>query len=69
LDTVTDPASKAAQNRLGRKAERQGLTLRKSRRRDPDATDYGVWSLIKPASGKVVLQGTLQDVERYLTGR
>jgi hypothetical protein len=27
--------------RLRRKAGRQGLTLSKSRRRDPDALDYG----------------------------
>jgi hypothetical protein len=61
--------AKAAENRLRRKAERQGLTLRKSARRDPDATDYGRWSLHNAATGKVVLQGTLQDVEQYLTGR
>jgi hypothetical protein len=70
LGIVTDNAAeKAAENRLRRKAERQGLTLRKSARRDPDATDYGVWSLHNAASGTVVLQGSLQDVEQYLTGR
>jgi hypothetical protein len=32
-------------NRLRRAAERQGLTLSKSRRRDPRATDYGTYQL------------------------
>jgi hypothetical protein len=32
-------------NRLRRAAQRQGLTLSKSRRRDPRATDYGTYQL------------------------
>jgi len=54
--------------RQRRKAARQGLTLSKSRRRDPDATDFGAWSLVR-VNGRVVLKGTLQDVERFLTRR
>ncbi len=53
--------------RLRRKAKRQELTLSKSRRRDPDATDYGRWSLTR-RTGKVIATGTLADMERYLTG-
>lgn len=34
---------KVRENRLRRAAQRQGLTIVKSRRRDPRATDYGVY--------------------------
>ena len=37
---------KIRENRLRRMASRQGLILRKSRRRDPRAIDYGDWYLI-----------------------
>jgi hypothetical protein len=37
---------KVRENRLRRMAERQGYILRKSRRRDPRAIDYGTWYLI-----------------------
>ena len=36
---------KVRENRLRRIAERRGLALSKSRRRDPRATDYGTYSL------------------------
>jgi hypothetical protein len=36
--------------------------------RDPDAPDFGVWKLVKP-TGKVVVRGTLADVQRHLTTR
>jgi hypothetical protein len=36
---------KIRENRLRRAAQRQGLMLAKSRRRDPRATDYGVYFL------------------------
>jgi hypothetical protein len=39
-------AEKVRQNRLRRMAERQGLELRKSRRRDPRAKDYGRWYIV-----------------------
>jgi hypothetical protein len=69
LTAVTNNTAKAAENRLRRKAERQGLTLRKSRLRDPHATGYGLWYLVKNPSGKPVLTGTLDDIEAYLTRR
>ncbi len=37
--------SKVRENRLRRMADRQGLTLTKSRRRDPRALDYGKWTI------------------------
>ena len=36
---------KVRENRLRRMAERQGLELRKSARRDPRAIDYGTYML------------------------
>lgn len=39
-------ADKVRENRLRRMAERQGLELRKSRRRDPRAKDYGRWYIV-----------------------
>lgn len=61
-------------------AERQGMVLRKSRRRDPQALDYGMYVLIDARVGKrhpgtqppvASFPGdrgmTLDDVERYLT--
>jgi hypothetical protein len=41
----TNSYQKTVENRLRRVAERQGLILRKNRRRDRRATDYGVWFL------------------------
>jgi hypothetical protein len=38
-------SEKVRENRLRRAAERQGLTLSKSRRRDPRAKDYGTYQL------------------------
>lgn len=61
--------------RVRNKARRQGLALRKSRRRDPQALDYGGHWLV-PASqsnGKItrIVYGgrhgtTLEDVEAWL---
>jgi hypothetical protein len=44
---------KIRENRLRRMAERQGLRLEKSRRRDPRAVDYGTYWLIDgpPSNG------------------
>lgn len=37
--------SRALELRLRRTAQRRGLSLTKSRRRDPLAADYGMWTL------------------------
>lgn len=39
---------KVRENRLRRTAERQGLKLLKSRRRDPHAIDFGTYMLVDP---------------------
>ena len=66
---------KVRENRLRRMADRQGLALRASGRRDPRALDYGMYALVD-ASRNVIVAGaasgrfdfTLDDVETYLTG-
>jgi hypothetical protein len=62
---------KVRENRLRRMAERQGLMLRKSRRRDPRAVDYGRYWLIDLDTTGVVAGGQfgidLDDVESHLT--
>ena len=50
-------AEKVRENRLRRMAERQGLRLEKSRRRDPRAVDYGTYQLVDPATNTLVSYG------------
>jgi len=63
------------ENRVRRMAERRSMRLHKSRRRDPDAADYGRY-LLRDVSTRVPVAGTtregramwtLRDVEAYLT--
>lgn len=65
---------KVRENRLRRMAERQGLRLEKSRRRDPHALDYGGFMLTDPATNGVVMgadpfaySADLDQVEEWLT--
>ena len=72
---MTDQGEKVRENRLRRMAERQGLRLEKSRRRDPRAVDYGTYRLVDVANNIVVAGDTsgsgygmtLDVVERELT--
>jgi hypothetical protein len=59
-------AEATRERRLRRMAERQGLALTKSRRRDPRALDYGRYRLVR---GRTTVLDTraLDDVEAYLT--
>ena len=62
---------KVRENRLRRMAERQGLRLVKSHRRDPRAIDFGRFTLVNPRINAVVA-GTeqnmdLDQVEAWLT--
>jgi hypothetical protein len=68
-------ASKVWENRIRRMADRQGLRLEKSRRRDTRAAGYGTYRLVDPATGTVVSYGepapyglTLDDIEKALLG-
>lgn len=65
---------KVRQNRLRRMAERQGLSLTKSRRRDPNALDFGGYMLVDSATNTVVAGSvpvpfslSLDEVEAWLT--
>ena len=64
---------KTRENRVRRVAQRQGLALMKSRRRDPRAFDYGTYMLVNPQTNFVVESGSqsgyglsLDDVEDRL---
>ena len=69
-------SDKVRENRLRRMAERQGLEIQKSRRRDPRAVDYDRWLILDARANAVVagIEGTprhgmtLDAVEAYLTG-
>jgi hypothetical protein len=54
--------NKVDENRMRRMAERQGLTLVKSRRRDPLARDYERY-ILKNDAGDIVAGGTEQHFE------
>jgi hypothetical protein len=67
---------KTRETRLRRMAQRQGLILRKSRRRDPRAVDYGSYILVDANTNAVVVGGVdgafqhgpdLDVIERALT--
>jgi hypothetical protein len=54
--------------RLRNTAKRRGFELSKSRRRDPLAVDYGIWTVLD-AKGKAVAKlPDLDAVESYLDG-
>ena len=72
---MSSPNPKTREIRLRRMAERQGLALHKSRRRDPRALDYDRWTIVDTDTGTVVAGTThtgrpsfsLDDVEHFLT--
>lgn len=65
---------KILENKLRRAADRQGLILEKSRRRDPRATDFGRYRLLVDARdidhnrAITSFNLTLREVEERLTG-
>ena len=67
---------KVKENKLRRMADRQGLRLTKSRTRDPNGMDFGLYALIDiqtggathpPLAGRWVHTLTLDEVEEHLT--
>jgi hypothetical protein len=72
---ASNTPEKVRENRLRRMAERQGLRLEKSRRRDPRAIDYGRYMLVNAELNAAVAgttatgrhEFTLDDVEAWLT--
>ena len=70
-----EKGNKVEENRLRRMADRQGLRLSKSRRRDPKALGYGLYALINVQTGGLIHQDlaghsihalTLEDVRDWL---
>lgn len=59
-------SQKVTENRLRRAAERQGLRLVKSRRRDPRAIDYGSYMLLDSDTNAVVASGFESGYGMYL---
>lgn len=67
-----ETAEKTHENLIRRRLTRRGLMLRKSRRRDPDACDYGMLWVVDPERNCVVFghqyqqRITLVDIEAWL---
>ncbi len=74
-------AAKVRENRVRRAAERQGIVIHKSARRDPYATDYNKYAMTSSVTGQTIGQATISlpsatvvsntltidQVEHYLT--
>jgi hypothetical protein len=60
---------KVHDNLLRRMAHRQGLALHRSRRRDPRATDYGLYWLKDTAGAAVTAAAgtSIEEIDAYLT--
>jgi hypothetical protein len=59
---------KVRENRLRRMADRQGLRLVKSPRRDPRALGYGTYRLVGPQANSTSGALTIDEIETLLTG-
>lgn len=57
---------KVHENRIRRMAERQLLRLEKSRRRDPHAVGYGLYSLVTDLNIALAVDVTLDVIETIL---
>jgi hypothetical protein len=67
LAPVRDNQFKTRENLARRRATRQGLVLRRSPRRDKQALDYGLYSLVPTDYSKdLVFNLTIEEVERQL---
>jgi hypothetical protein len=68
--TTKQMAERVRINRLRRMADRQGVVLSKSRRRDPSALDYQCWRILDTGISRKKLPIrplTLDEVENWLT--
>jgi hypothetical protein len=61
------PSEKSREQRLRRMADRQGSVLEKSRRRDKNARDFGLYTLYRVRGDQTEDQLTLDMVENILT--
>jgi hypothetical protein len=64
---AADQAEKVRENKLRRMADRRGYDLAKSRARDPQAPDYGRWTLIDRLGLDRYALLTLDEVEQRLS--
>jgi hypothetical protein len=62
------PTERSREARVRRTAERRGITVRKVRRIDREALDYGTWVFDDPRRGVHESGLSLADVERRLFG-
>lgn len=60
-------ADKVREDRLRRMASRRKLRLQKNRRRDPQAYDYGYWTIYSESNRIVGEAANLDELERWLT--
>jgi hypothetical protein len=73
-DELATTNFKVIENRARRMAERQGLELMKSRRRDRRATDFGTYMSIDASTGELVYGAhsgyglSLTEIYAYLIG-
>jgi len=59
--------AKVRENRVRRAADRQGLRLSRTRRRDPLAVDFGTYTLTDTSGTVVAGPLTIDEVEKYLS--
>jgi hypothetical protein len=61
-----DQKTKVKENRIRRMATRRGFELRRSRRRDPEAIDYGTYQLFSGGGTLEADRATLEQVEKIV---
>ena len=54
INAMSEREYRTYETRCRRAAQRQGLRLEKSRRRDPRAYDYGTYQLVDPSTNTLV---------------
>lgn len=64
---MTEIEFKVQENKLRRKAQRRGLNIIKSRRRDPEAPDFGKYMILEIAGHRIAAAGLeFDEVATYL---
>lgn len=65
IESMSRVEKKVWENKVRRIAARRRLRLQKTRRRDPGAFDYGIYTLID-AKGAVLATGPLAEIHAWL---
>ena len=68
IAAMTPGQRKVYENRIRRMADRQLLKLKRSRRRDPRAYDFGQYQLID-SDGNIVAGSRASDIHAFLVKR